>query len=431
MSKNSFKTNKINITSATSALITTPENGDIINESGSLKIYNSSTSSWENLILSSLPSSGTAVEVIFRNQEDFSGQTSTSLIPQYDFFPDSILPQANFSSDVTGIVYDCSFSPNSEFLAVAHATSPYISIYQRNANKFVKLSNPATLPTNDAYGCSWSPNGEFLAVAHAVSPFVTIYQRSGTTFTKLANPATLPTGVGTGCSWSSNGEILVVSHTTSPYITIYQRSGTTFTKLSDPATLPTGNGKTCTFSPNSEFLAVGHTTTPYITIYQRSGTTFTKLANPATLPTGDVEGCSWTPNGELLTLVGSSFFYPVSYQRSGTIFTSINSSLNPTNCRMARFSPNGRIICLASGTSPYLSVTYVSFSRFTNEYPNFVQPFGQCNACSWSSNSEFLAVGFQNNSSNDNSSYLAIYQTGFSTLENQLAYLNKIKRSGT
>jgi hypothetical protein len=40
-----------------------------------------------------------------------------------------------------------------------------------------------------------------MAVAHATSPFVTIYKRSGDTFTKLANPATLPTNFGYGVAF--------------------------------------------------------------------------------------------------------------------------------------------------------------------------------------------------------------------------------------
>jgi WD40 repeat protein len=88
----------------------------------------------------------------------------------------------------------------------------------------VKLADPATLPTGYGYGVAWSPNGEFLAVAHVNSPYITIYQRSGTTFTKLADPATLPTNHGYGVAWSPNGEFLAVAHINSPYITIYQTS---------------------------------------------------------------------------------------------------------------------------------------------------------------------------------------------------------------
>ena len=42
------------------------------------------------------------------------------------------------------------------------------------------------------------PENNYLAVAHNTSPFVTIYSRSGDTFTKLPNPAALPTGIGYG-----------------------------------------------------------------------------------------------------------------------------------------------------------------------------------------------------------------------------------------
>ena len=89
-----------------------------------------------------------------------------------------------------------------------------------------KLADPATLPTGTGRTPAWSPNGEFLAIAHGASPFVTIYQRSGTTFTKLANPAALPAGTGNRAAWSPNGEFLAIAHYTSPWVTIYQTAST-------------------------------------------------------------------------------------------------------------------------------------------------------------------------------------------------------------
>src|SRR5690606_4544266 len=86
-----------------------------------------------------------------------------------------------------------------------------------------KLANPAVLPTGIGHGCSFSPDGGYLAVAHSTSPFLSIYKRSGDTFTKLANPAVLPTGTGNGCSFSPDGEYLAVGHNTSPYLSIYGR----------------------------------------------------------------------------------------------------------------------------------------------------------------------------------------------------------------
>ena len=88
-----------------------------------------------------------------------------------------------------------------KFLAVAHDTSPRITIYGQDVDTFTKLANPATLPPSTGNGVAFSADGTYMAVAHATSPFVTIYKRSGDTFTKLANPATLPTNFGYGVAF--------------------------------------------------------------------------------------------------------------------------------------------------------------------------------------------------------------------------------------
>src|SRR5690606_2421748 len=52
-----------------------------------------------------------------------------------------------------------------------------------------KVNDPSTLPTGDGFGVSFSPDGNYLAVGHSSSPYVTIYKRNGDTFTKLPNPS--------------------------------------------------------------------------------------------------------------------------------------------------------------------------------------------------------------------------------------------------
>ncbi|MDD4414962.1 MAG: hypothetical protein PHR14_10560, partial [Oscillospiraceae bacterium] len=69
---------------------------------------------------------------------------------------------------------------------------------------------------------TFSSDDTYMAVAHTTTPFVTIYKRSGDTFTKLANPAALPTGNSNGIVFSSKDDFLIVVNTASdPYITIY------------------------------------------------------------------------------------------------------------------------------------------------------------------------------------------------------------------
>ncbi|MCA1944962.1 MAG: VCBS domain-containing protein [Desulfovibrio sp.] len=89
----------------------------------------------------------------------------------------------------------------------------------------VKQANPATLPTGTSYSCAFSPDGKYLAVAHGSSPFVTIYSVSEAgVFTKIDNPATLPTGTGRCCAFSPHdgGVRLAVGHNSSPFVTIYK-----------------------------------------------------------------------------------------------------------------------------------------------------------------------------------------------------------------
>ena len=92
---------------------------------------------------------------------------------------------------------------------------------------------------------------KFLAVAHDSSPFVTIYGQDVDTFTKLADPAAPPTGAGLSVAFSADGAYMAVAHDLSPFVSIYKRSGDTFTKLADPAVLPANTGYGVAFYPRA------------------------------------------------------------------------------------------------------------------------------------------------------------------------------------
>ena len=82
-------------------------------------------------------------------------------------------------------------------LATANGTQ--VSL-QNVDSKFVMRS---VLPPNTATGCAFSPDGTLLAVAHYSSPHITIYNTS--TWAKLADPSVLPPNAATGCAcaWPS------------------------------------------------------------------------------------------------------------------------------------------------------------------------------------------------------------------------------------
>jgi len=91
-------------------------------------------------------------------------------------------------------------------MAVAHGTTPFVTIYDQQVDSFVKLSNPSSLPSSDGWGVAFSNDDVYMAVSTEASPFVTIYKRSGDDFTKLANPTGgLPPGTVRGVDFTHGG----------------------------------------------------------------------------------------------------------------------------------------------------------------------------------------------------------------------------------
>jgi Lactonase, 7-bladed beta-propeller len=269
---------------------------------------------------------------------------------------------------IAGQANDVSWEKTGTYIAVAHATTPYVTICKKTITNnwyptLTKLSNPATLPPATGNGVEFSQDGIYLAVAHNTTPFVTVYKRSGDTFTKLTNPATLPASSGFGVSWSPSGTYLAVAHAVTPFVTIYKLDKTTdtLTKLSNPATLPPSTGARCAWSPDEGYLAVAHTSTPFVTIYQRSGDTFTKVANPSTLPASVGNDVSFSPDGRWLAVAHNNTPYCSLYDTTGGGFTyvSISSYFGtlPTGTgQSVVFSKDSNILYIGHTTSPFLTL---------------------------------------------------------------------------
>ena len=301
------------------------------------------------------------------------------------------------------------FSPDGVYLAVAVNASPYVTIYKRSGDAFVKLSNPGTLPTGAARAVAFSPDGTYLSVAHFTSPFVTIYKRSGDTFTKLANPSLLPPDTGRGIAFSPSGEYLVVGHSTTPFVTIYKRAGDTFRKLANPDTMPTGAGYGVSFSSDNSYLAVSHDTTPYVTVYKRAGDTFMKLDNPSDLPSSNGRAATFSNSGLYLAVGHNSSPYVTMYKRSGDTFSKLaspfSSSPSTSITNGVAFSPDDKYFIWAHASTPYVSLyrrSGDSFGRLTNpaNLPTGDGYYGPV----FSSDGTYLAIP------HNNSPYITLYK---------------------
>ncbi|MDY6790539.1 MAG: hypothetical protein SWH54_04640, partial [Thermodesulfobacteriota bacterium] len=98
-------------------------------------------------------------------------------------------------------------------------------------NDWGKITDPTVLPASTANGVAFKHDGSLMAVAHATSPYITIYNTSD--WSKITDPTTLPAGTGQNVAFNHDGSLMAVAHSTSPYITIYNTSD--WSKVTDPA----------------------------------------------------------------------------------------------------------------------------------------------------------------------------------------------------
>lgn len=173
-----------------------------------------------------------------------------------------------------------SLSSDGAYLACAHATSPYITVYR--VADWTKLANPATLPPSTGNGCSWHPNNGYLAVAHVTSPRVTLYSFASEVLTKVANPAVLPPGDCNGCAWGGSGTYLVLTGATSPRWHLYTFAGGTLTNVSTGGFVLPGTGYGV--SALADKIACGHTGGNKLTLFTFDGTNIAAGPIPGTVP---------------------------------------------------------------------------------------------------------------------------------------------------
>lgn len=127
-------------------------------------------------------------------------------------------------TDSTGTLVALAWSPGSDYLAAAvsgSGGSGSIRIYKRAGDIFTLLPEIALPGTGR--DVSFSRDGQYLAVAHATAPFFTVFRRQGDTFTRLLEPVQIPPGSGNGIAFSPASRHLAVAHTTTPFVSIYKQ----------------------------------------------------------------------------------------------------------------------------------------------------------------------------------------------------------------
>lgn len=105
----------------------------------------------------------------------------------------------------------------------------YVRLYENIAGTFQQ--NTTINIGSQSRDLAFTANASYLAVAHAASPFFSVFSRSGNVYTKLNDPTTIPSSTGRGVTWNSSGNRLSVASnsTTAPNLDEYIFESNTLT----------------------------------------------------------------------------------------------------------------------------------------------------------------------------------------------------------
>lgn len=304
-----------------------------------------------------------------------------------------------------------------KLLAVAHTTTPFLSIlnYDEATNTFTNFADPSTgasgvttpfVPPNTGNGVDFSPNGDYLAVAHSSTPQCTLYRKNGNSFVKLPALASLPGGT-TGRTVAFSADSNFLSLGTSGGFGIYARSGDTFTRITDAETHTSTSGTA--WSQDSRYTISCNAVSPFFKIMKRTGegtaSTLSRVT-PADAIDGTSSSAAWSFDGQYLAVAYSGTLTTFGatriaiYKQSSDTFTRLTvtgqpaTTAGPTGVAWSRC---GKYLYLTLGTSPsFLTIkrTGDAFAFQTNP----TVPFGTIsNSVDVHPNNNIITVGHDAN----------------------------------
>lgn len=231
------------------------------------------------------------------------------------------------------------------FVAVAHNTSPFFTLYDEDT--WLKAADfalkPGANPAGNANCVAFSPNAGLLAVGHFNSPYLAVYNTA--TWARVTLTGGNPTGTVNAVSFSPDGSLLAVAHSTSPFLTVYNTS--TWAKVTLTGGNPVGTGLCVAFSPNGSFLAVGHATgAPWIVVYNTSDWSKVTFTSGMTL---NVNSVAWTTTSSHLIATSTGKTKFTVYDVAAWGYVEQPSSAYSWGLKKATATPDGGRLLFING----------------------------------------------------------------------------------
>ena len=272
----------------------------------------------------------------------------------------TVIKTAICAGEVKGVA----FSPDSNYVAVSHTATPYVTVFkQTSEGVFDVLAAPGTLPTGSAYSVAFDQTGTYLAVGHAVTPFVTIYKRIDDVFSKIANPVALPINAAMGVSFGTDPvtgytylALACSTYTGSNYSCVkvyYRTSGDTFDAVSTPGVSSINfNSYSVSFTSDGRYLAAGYSENPFNVIFKRiDDTTFTHLTSAIAIGSSTVLCVKFSPDGNYLIASNLNSNYARLYKRVSDVFTVLEDGLSYSENSIVACTFTSDNSCVALGSN--------------------------------------------------------------------------------
>lgn len=253
----------------------------------------------------------------------------------------------------------------SAVLAVAHVSTPFVTLLSRSGTTLSRLAVPAVPPAS-ASDVVWSPDGTLLLVSSGSSPYWFMYYWDGSTLTKVTTA--LPSifaNTGLALSWTPDGAYVIAKGTAANTgFAVYTKSGsglsaTLALKAATPFTFTNGANATlqaANVSPDGAWVAFA-TSAAFTPVYPLSAGVPGTPQNLAT--TASVNSVSWSPDSQYFvttnTVGGATKSITVFYKNAGTWTALAASNINtyPATAVNSSWSVDGSSFIVSSSTSPY------------------------------------------------------------------------------
>lgn len=281
---------------------------------------------------------------------------------------------------IAGQPTDICYHPSGKIVFGSMTASPYVFAGGLNQGTGDYLSggivaglygSPGTGVAGAGRSVAVSPNGLCVAVGHATTPFLSVYQWTARQFgSKFTNPGTLPAAQVNGVDFHPTADIIAAASQTFPYLEAWEFTHSAGPSAAFGAKIPNppnaaaggpngGTGKCLKWRPQGDYIAMAMSVTPYIYVvpYDRATKTFgNAIAVGLGLP-GAVNCLEWSPDGQYLLLGCSSgaYLYCVDFSTGTLVSTVPFDGTSPgQQINAIRVDPTGTFVFLAMNGGNFL-----------------------------------------------------------------------------